>query len=162
VSQLILLLALLFLVACGGPRGGTSAPAATTTTAADKLLSAKELLAKFQQDGLPVGQVTCFTEESDPNDMLGRPGGYTSKCDWADKREQQSDPEDLTGGSIEVFDASETAIARADALSAFAGAGMLSTGYTWVVGSATVLRIDKELTSKQAAEYRTAALEVLG
>jgi hypothetical protein len=41
---------------------------------------------------------------------------------------------------------------------------MLSTGYTWVVpeGGVTVLRIDPELGSKWAAEYRKTAARLLG
>jgi len=41
---------------------------------------------------------------------------------------------------------------------------MLSTGYTWVVpeDGVTVLRIDQELTSKWAAEYKKVALRLLG
>jgi hypothetical protein len=58
----------------------------------------------------------------------------------------------------------EDAAARAEYLKAFAGRGMLSTGYTWVVpeDGVTVLRIDQELTSKWAAEYKKVALRLLG
>jgi hypothetical protein len=168
----VLLLAVLALAACSEQGGDESAgapevtqqqAATTTTAAAAQQLTANELVAKLKQAGLPIGKVDCFTEETDPNDLLGRPGGYRSKCDWADKREEQSNPEDTIGGSFEVYDTPEGAAERAEYLGGFAGSGALSTGYTWVVpdGSVTVLRIDQELTPTQAKQYRTAAIEAL-
>jgi hypothetical protein len=167
----VLLLAVLALAACSGQGGDESAgapeviqqQAATTTTAAAQQLTAKELVAKLKQAGLPIAKVDCFTEETDPNDLLGRPGGYASKCDWADKREEQYSADDLIGGSFEVFDTPEDAAARAEYLGAFEGAGALSTGYTWVVpdGGVTVLRVDQELTPTQAKRYQSAAIAQL-
>jgi hypothetical protein len=165
----VLLLAVLGLAACSGQGGEEAAPeatqqqAATTTTAAEQQFTARELVAKVKQAGLPIGKVDCFTEETDPNDLLGRPGGYTSKCDWADKREEQYSADDLIGGSFEVYDTPEDAAERAEYLEGFAGSGALSTGYTWVVpdGGVTVLRIDQELTPTQAKQYREAALAAL-
>jgi hypothetical protein len=164
-----LLLVLLALASCSGQGGEEVGPApeatqeAATTTAAVQALPAKQLVAKLKQAGLPVGKVQCFTEDNDPNDLLGRPGGYTSKCDWADEREEQYNPEDTIGGSVEVFDTAEDAAARAEYLEAFAGSGALSTGYTWVVPDSglTVLRIDQELTPTQAKQYRSAAIAQL-
>jgi hypothetical protein len=161
----VLLLALLAVAACSGQSGNGPAPATeaaqpqATTTTAPQHMTAKQLVAKLQQAGLPVGKVDCFTEETDPNDLLGRPGGYTSKCDWADKREEQLTQDDLTGGSFEVFGSAADAAERAKYLGAFEGAGAFSTGYTWVVpaGGVTILRIDQELTPTAAAKYRSAA-----
>jgi hypothetical protein len=112
---------------------------------------------------MPVGKVICYTEETDTNNLLGRPGGYKEKCDWQDRLEEPV-PDDVVGGSFEVFESQEAAIDRAEYLKAFAGQGMLSTGYTWVVpeGGVTVLRVDKELGSKWAKEYRRVAGRLLG
>jgi hypothetical protein len=168
VVRKIALIALLLLAGCGSGGGGDEAAPATqatttTTTAAVQAVPAKELVAKLKQAGLPVGKVQCFTEENDPNDLLGRPGGYIEKCDWADKREEQLTADDLIGGSFEVYDTPEDAAARAEYLGAFEGASALSTGYTWVVpeGGSTVLRVDQELTPKQAKQYHSAALAQL-
>jgi hypothetical protein len=116
---------------------------------------AKQLVAGLKQAGLPIGKVVCYTEETDPNNLLGRPGGYKEKCDWQDKLEEQPATDDVVGGSFEVFSKPEDAAARAEYLKGFAGQGMLSTGHTWVVPEAgvTVLRIDQELGSKWAGEY---------
>jgi hypothetical protein len=165
----VLLLALLAVAACSGQSGEEAASSQpepqqqTTTTAAAKPMTAKQLVAKLEQAGLPVGKVDCFTEETDPNNMLGRPGGYTSKCDWADKREEQLTADDLIGGSFEVYDSPGGAAQRAEYLKGFEGAGAFSTGYTWVVpaGGVTVLRVDQELTPAAAAKYRSAAEQAL-
>jgi hypothetical protein len=164
----VLLLAVLALAACSEQGAEEAAPApeatqqaGTTTTAAAQQFTARELVAKVKQAGLPIGKVDCFTEETDPNDLLGRPGGYTSKCDWADKREEQYSADDLIGGSFEVFDTAEDAAERAEYLKAFEGQGALSTGYTYIVpdGGTTVLRVDADLTSKQAEQYKRATLK---
>ena len=176
-----LLIALCLLAGCTGGGGGEEAAPATTvqgppTAGAGTATppprpdshakpgpQAKELIAGLKQAGLPIGKVVCYTEETDPNDLLGRPGGYKEKCDWQDRLEEQP-AVDVVGGSFEVFASQEAAIHRAEYLKAFAGQGMLSTGYTWIVpeGGVTVLRIDKELGSKWAAEYRKTAARLLG
>jgi hypothetical protein len=135
----------------------TATTAPSTTVAA---LTARQFIERFKQAGLPVGKVTCFNEDTDPNDLLGRPGGYVEKCDWADKREEQLAADDLIGGSIETYERPDGAAMRAQELQAFQG-GILSTGYTFVVpdGGNRVLRIDKELTPTQARRYRQVMLE---
>lgn len=124
---------------------------------------AKELIAGLKEARMPIGKVVCYTEETDPNDLLGRPGGYKEKCDWQDRLEEPV-TDDVVGGSFEVFASQEAAIDMAECLKAFVGQGMLSTGYTWIVpeGGVIVLRIDKELGSKWAAEYRKTAARLLG
>ena len=177
-----LLIALCLLAGCTGGGGGEEAAPATTVqgpptagvpgpaTAGGATAPpprsdphAKELVAGLKEAGMPIGKVVCYTEETDPNDLLGRPGGYKEKCDWQDRLEK-SVTDDVVGGSFEVFASQEAAIDRAEYLKAFAGQGMLSTGYTWIVpeGGVTVLRIDKELGSKWAAEYRKTAARLLG
>jgi hypothetical protein len=118
-----------------------------------KVPTAREFIAGFKRAGLPVGRVVCYTDATDPNDLLNRPGGYVEKCDWADKRAEQV-AGDVTGGSIETYEKPGGASSRAEYLKAFEGAGMLSTGYTFQPQNAIwVLRIDKELTKAQADAY---------
>jgi len=115
----------------------------------------------MKRAGQPIGKVVCYSETTDPNNLLGRPGGYIEKCDWTDTRYDQpstGEPSDVVGGSIEVFDTPGLAMQRAQYLGAFAGQGMLSTGWTFLVpdNSNFVLRVDSDLTSKQATAYRKA------
>ena len=170
-----LLIALCLLAGCTGGGGGEVAAPPTTVQGPPTGVGApgppsrpapphaKELIAGLKEAGMPIGKVVCYTEETDQNDLLGRPGGYKEKCDWQDRLEEPV-TDDVVGGSFEVFASQEAAIDRAKYLKAFAGQGMLSTGYTWIVpeGGVTVLRIDKELGSKWAAEYRKIAARLLG
>jgi hypothetical protein len=152
---------IVFLAACGGKdNSGDTSSATTLTTQTQgpsttvKVPTAREFIAGFKRAGLPVGKVICYTDETDPNDLLGRPGGYVEKCDWADKREEQSLPDDPIGGSIETFERPGGAVQRAEYLKAFEGAGAFSSGYTYLPKNSNwVLRIDSELTKSQAQAY---------
>ncbi|MER6778443.1 MULTISPECIES: hypothetical protein [unclassified Streptomyces] len=105
---------------------------------------------------------TTVTAENDPNHLLGRPNGYTSKITFTDSRipaEQTEghEPDDLElGGSIEVFPTAAGAKARADYIQA-AGKAMPALGeYDYVHGTA-VIRLSQLLTPAQAADYEKAA-----
>jgi hypothetical protein len=174
-----IVLAALLLAACSNGGSHTAAPTstiATTTTIPPnstpttiKVPTAREFIEGFKRRGLPVGKVVCYTDESDPNHLLNRPGGYVEKCDWADKRQEQllankdsTDPDsgfDLVGGSVETFERPGGAAERAAYLHGFEGSGALSPGYTYQPKNANwVLRIDVELTKKQAEAYLKAFL----
>jgi hypothetical protein len=163
VTSLVLVVA-----GCDGS-GGSGSERTTTTTAVTTTappttvaaLTARQFIEGFKRAGLPVGKVTCFNEDTDPNDLLGRPGGYIEKCDWADRREEQS-ADDLIGGSIETYERPDGAAMRAEELRAFQG-GILSTGYTFVVpdGGRWVLRVDQEVSPTQARRYHRAMLAQL-
>lgn len=64
--------------------------------------------------------VKVYTEDDDPNKLLGRPNGYTSKIAFADSRISKTDSEGTQkvaierGGSIEVFPDADLAKGRAD------------------------------------------------
>jgi len=44
--------------------------------------SAAVLAARLKAAGLPVRRLIIFTASTDPNHLLGRQGGYTSKVEW--------------------------------------------------------------------------------
>ena len=182
----ILVAAVLLLAACSDGETSTT-PQAEAPTTTIKTPTARQFIEGFKQRGLPVGKVVCYNDENDPNNLLGRPGGYVEKCDWSDKREQPttepttaqgklcSDPDidpldkelcenapkeevDLIGGSIETYEEPEGAASRAEELGAFEG-GILSTGYTFTPkDDKWVLRVDQELTKSQAQAYLDAFL----
>lgn len=170
-KTIVVLLVALLLAACNGKSKQAVNTTATTTTLTPqaqgppttvKVPTAREFIAGFKQRGLPVGKVICFKDETDPNNLLGRPGGYVEKCDWADKREEQVLPDDLVGGSIETFEKPGGAAQRATYLHAFEGPSALSPGYTYQPKNAIwVLRVDQELTKKQAEAYLQAFLAQL-
>ncbi len=123
--------------------------------------NAEQVLAALKGQGLPIGESETYTAETDPNELLGRPGSYTSKVNFNDT---SLDPQTATfevedGGSIEVFGTSDQAIARDKYIRALYEANPSWTEYGFLEGP-TLLRLSKRLTPDQAAEYETALNEV--
>lgn len=170
---------LLLAAGCGGS-SKTSAPAAVTApsttrstapavgapaahiTTASAATDAAGIVARLKAAGLPVGAVIVYTAASDPNHLLGRPGGYLSKAGFADTRIKPADAKDDTpgavdlGGDIEVFSDHAGAQARADYIrKAMAAMPMLGTQYEYVSGP-VLLRLSQVLTPDQAAAYKKA------
>jgi hypothetical protein len=104
----------------------------------------------------------AFTADTDPNKLLGRPNGYTSKVSFTDSR---IDPDDLlgvepggvdAGGSVEVFADADAAAARQQYIQQLQKAApLLGTEYSYVDGTALV-RVSGKLTPEQAADYERA------
>lgn len=114
----------LALAGCGGdaePTAGAELPSANSTSAAvaspsaaAEPMDAKAVVDALKNAGLPVTAIAEQDEDTDPNDKLGRPGGYTSRASA-----------DLPGGDksgdrygidrglvVEVFSAEDDADAR--------------------------------------------------
>ena len=76
----------------------------------DEPPNAEAVVERLQAAGLTIGKVIVYTEETDPNDLLGRPGQYTSKAAFTDTRVDESDLvatpkwDVARGGSVEVFE----------------------------------------------------------
>ncbi|MGW0737173.1 hypothetical protein [Streptomyces sp. NPDC002851] len=93
------------------------APAPVTSEAAG-------IWRRLEQAGLPVENVTLHSRASDPDGLLGRPGGYRSKAAFEDRRIDggavaAADTGSVhLGGVIEVFDDAESARLRAEQLQA--------------------------------------------
>lgn len=68
----------------------------------------------------PAQPSVVYTADTDPNNLLGRPGGYTSKASFIDERIDVSQvlgdrPGAVdVGGSVEVFEDAAAARQRAD------------------------------------------------
>jgi hypothetical protein len=113
-------------------------------------------------DGLPLSGLIVYTAATDPNHLLGRPTGYTSKCAWVDSRVPASD---LTarssgsvgnGGSIEVFRSASGATARAKYIfTADKAIPLLGSEYDYLRGP-VLIRVSNYLTPAQAATYGAA------
>src|SRR5690349_20328219 len=92
------------LAACSGP-----------TTDLDAAGVVKALV----EQGMPATLTVTYTEANDPNKLLGRPNGYTSKASFADSRVDASkvtskEKGDVGfGGSVEVYADAGQAEARA-------------------------------------------------
>lgn len=95
--------------------GATSAPVVTSTTPTAQAMDALAVVDVLKKAGLPVSNIAEQDEDTDPNDKLGRPGGYTSRAS-ADVPggDKQADKYSIDRGLVvEVFATVEDADARA-------------------------------------------------
>lgn len=112
----------------------------------------------------PVGKVRVLTASTDPNHLLGRPGGYVSKTLFADRRVRGESLADGTvaGGSVEVYPAAAGALSRGKYLARVSAAiPVLGTEYDYVAGP-VLLRLSGRLTPVQAKGYERALARITG
>jgi hypothetical protein len=126
--------------------------------------SADEVLQELKDRDLPIGKSVAYTAKNDPNDLLGRPNQYTSKVMFKDNR-LNPDPianefDVQNGGSIEVFEDEDDAIARAKYLKNLTKSLSPLAEYSYRKGT-VLLRLSHRLTPDQAAEYEDALKDVL-
>ncbi len=151
------------LAGCGGtsPAAQSTTPAATpaaTSTAQAQSASAAVLAARLRAAGLGVTHLIVYNASTDPNHLLGRQGGYTSKVVWVDPAaisagagSPADDPGGTEyGGGIEVFPDATAAMSRYQYLKGFTAP--LGDGYDFIAGTA-VLRLSSFLTPVQARRY---------
>lgn len=105
--------------------------------------------------------VKVYTEDDDPNDLLGRPNGYTSKIAFSDSRISKDDIDGTAkdaierGGSIEVYPDAAGAKARATYIQDMLKATGFGTEYDYVKGPILV-RVTGNLTPTKAKDYQAA------
>ncbi len=108
---------------------------------------------------------TVYTEESDPNNLLGRPGGYESKVNFADSRVKRADvigtDKDDTGrgGTVEVFADPRDAKERSEYIQSVSG-GILGTEYHYLADG-VLLRVTGNLPPTVAKEYESALADIV-
>jgi hypothetical protein len=152
------------LVLAGCSSSSTSQPSAgistvaSTPPAAHHTASAAALAARLEAAGLPVRHLIVYTAASDPNHLLGRQGGYTSKVAWVDPRAARQDAGDTRGsiglgGGIEVFPDAASARARYERLRGFQPP--FGDGYDYLSGT-VILRLSQYLTPAQARAWKVA------
>jgi hypothetical protein len=115
------------------------------------LLTSDQIVAAFKAAGLPIGTVQVYDATNDPNTLLGRPGQYTAKFNFADTRLEQLG-NDVTGGSIESFANDKDLANRVKYVKAITESTPIFAEYEYTNGL-MFLRLDKGLTPDQAAEY---------
>lgn len=164
IALFILSLMALSITACGDSQSPSStvSPSPTPTTPNSQSpsvepsvpsLTVEEYIETFKSAGLPVDNVIIYTEETDVNKLLGRPNQYTSKVSFADTRLEQYDAESPNGGTIEIFETVEDAIVRKDYLEAVNYRVQAASGQYMYLNGKALLRLEYDLTPKQAAEY---------
>lgn len=123
---------------------------------------AKAIIEALKEAGLPIGEIEAYTAETDPNELLGRPGQYVSKANFVDTRIKEEVGENVeveNGGSVEVFANEEDAKRRFDYVSEIAKSGLFSE-YDYLHGT-VLLRLSHKLTPDQAKEYEQKLAEIL-
>ena len=157
--------AVVLLAACSSsPSSSTTgaAPAATapphSPAAALRSPAAAVIADRMKAAGMPVRRLVVYTPSTDPNHMMDRQGGYTSKVAWADPRAAKHDAGDTRGsiglgGGIEVYPTAAGAHERDVYLRCFSAP--FGDGWDYVAGTA-LLRLSQYLTPGQAHAYRTA------
>jgi hypothetical protein len=157
----LLLVALIvaILTAACGPTAPPVLPHPTALPDPEDALAVLEIL---KARGLPIGDTLVYTAETDINQLLGQPGGYTSKVAWRDTRVPPGDQINVgAGGSVEFFPERAEARRRGEYVSKTASVSPMFTEYTMVQGR-IVLRLSKTLTPAQAEEYRVVLAEMPG
>lgn len=121
--------------------------------------TAASVYKEFVKAGLPVSGLIVYTAATDPNHLLGRPTGYTSKCAWVDSRVPATDATASStgdignGGSVEVFPSAARAKARAKYIFTIdSAAPILGSEYDYLAGKVLV-RVSQYLIPAQAATY---------
>lgn len=153
---LIFITLMLVLVGCGN--------SSNTTT-----LTAEEIINKMKEKNTNIGKVVVYTEETDLNQLLGRPGQYISKISFEDKRLEQENADneylteeernEPTGGTIEVFENEKDMKKRKEYIEGFSTSSMFSQ-YVYSKGN-VLLRVDGDLTPTQAKEYESLLNEII-
>ena len=150
--------ALTLLGACSQQVSTPMATPAASPSAAVEPVEPVSAESAFQQiaENVPTAKLgVVYTEANDPNHLLGRPNGYTSKVAFSDSRIElpggfRSDAIEA-GGSVEVYPTAEGAMARMQYVQEIGKAAPMFGEYTYVSGTA-VLRVSRVLTPNQAKE----------
>ncbi len=125
-------------------------------------ITAIQYASLMQEAGLPIETIVEYNEETDTNGLLGRPGEYTGKVNFADSRLEQFDAADPTGGSIEVFESEEDMLRRKDYIESIQREmPLLGSQYLYPSPDGlALLRVEYDVTPEQAEQYRIAFEEI--
>ena len=156
-------LAAITLAACSAssPSGGNAIPAENGSPAASSSATAvsapaASLARAMQARGVKITGLVVYDAKTDPNNLMGRQGEYTSKVEWPPK---PGDDIKSAFDSIEAFGNLADAQARLAYLRAFRAP--FGDGYDYLVGTA-ILRLSAEHTPAEAAAMKQAFQAVAG
>jgi hypothetical protein len=144
------------------PSSPTAVDATTAPNACVDLASAEEVLLGLQAKGIPIGEYIVYTAETDPNQILGRPGQYIGKANFRDATLQpvlaQIDVSE--GGTVEVFATVEEAEARRAYVEETLSVLPLPPEYIYLEGT-VLLRLSHRILPDQALLYEAALQEIV-
>lgn len=135
-------------------------------------MTSEEIALKLKEQNTNVGKIVTYTEETDINELLGRPNQYSSKTTFEDTRIEQTNQyldEDFfteeernepIGGTIEVFETEEDMLKRKKYLEDITSTMSVFAEYSYSKG-VYLLRLNKSLTPTQAEEYEKIFYEIV-
>jgi len=132
----------------------------TACASATPPLTAEQVTRQLTEQVRTGTLTTVYTAETDPNKLLGRPGGYMSKTAFSDSRIKPAlfgTTQDSVngGGSVELFADEDAATARRNYVQELGKRLPILTEYDYQSGP-VLLRVSRNLTPEQAAEYESA------
>lgn len=116
---------------------------------AQRIATAADVTDAFAAAGLPVHRVVVLNAATDPNQLLGRPGQYTSKVTFSDAR--RSDAEN----TVEVFATAAQARTRRDYIARITEGAPFLTQYQ-VLDGRILARFDRAMLPQEVEQYRSA------
>lgn len=148
------------------PPAGTPDPTAAAQPTAGREVAGREtaeqVIARLAEKVGTARLSVVYDAATDPNELLGTPGAYTSKAAFTDTRIDPAGADDTElgsvelGGSVEVFPDETDARARKQYLDeTIADLPIDVSEYSYVDGP-VLLRVSRRLTPEQAAEYEAA------
>ena len=137
-----------------------------------KDMDATQVTQSLKDAGLPIEEIKTYTEENDPNGLVGRPNGYISKSGFVDSSQLDKynsmiefeekcgngdssiavEPRNY-GGTVEVFANEEDCKKRAEYLETLSSSGAAFLAEYSYRNKNVLLRLVKEITPDDAAKY---------
>lgn len=131
----------------------------STSTPTLAPLTIEEVIGLFVEAGLPITDIIYYTEETDPNQLLGRPNQYIAKVNWTDERIDSWQDGVQAGGSIELFLSPTNMQARKDYLESVTQIMSATVEYAYS-NAHILLRLSHSLTPTQAQEYESILMSI--
>lgn len=133
----------------------TETPTEPETEEEAQLVTAAEVFAYLKENTPNIGASVEYDEETDVNNLLGRPNQYTSKINFEITTVEQIEGEDPKGGSIEVFANAEDAEARYAYIQEICKSLPFLAEYEYL-NDYVLLRIDYAVTPSDEKQYEDA------
>lgn len=161
MKKYVLLLAFvipLLLIACGGSTGGNTGGSASTPSK----LTAQGIVNSMKAQGLSIGEVASYDQNTDPNGLLGRPNQYIDKANFRDT-ELGPDSQTLDNGgdgTVEIFNNANDAAARKAYVDNISKTSPMLGFYSYQSGK-YLLRVVFAMSPDRAKTYQSAFLKAV-